>query len=136
MRTTPRKSALLTVLFLALAACASAPFDVENRDTPIHVWVTAPELARGAGGTVDLLIHVAGQKVLEGPVRIPPGTPTIQLPTVYARSGPTTISAILRGGRGVTQQRVKIDGESWVQIIVNGSQLRVIATDNQPQPWG
>ena len=119
MRTT-RPSALLLLLVVgaaAVAACAH-DFTLENRETPVHVWLSAPELGAQGGGEVDVLIYVGAEKVVEGPVRVPPGVGHVVLPTVYVTAGKKTVSAVVRGGTSSATRDVGVAGETWVQIVV------------------
>lgn len=119
---------------MAVLGSCTTSYDVENRETPVHVWLTAPGLSQ-EGGTLDALIYVGAHKVVEGPVRFPAGVPTIMLPTVYLRSGETLVSAVIDRGRLAAREEVEIDGEGWVQITV-GQGITIRHDDSQPSPWG
>ncbi len=135
-RLTPLLSLLpLLVAPALLGACSSHPYRVEEREVPVHVWLSAPELAR-AGGTVEALVYVGSTKVVEGPVRVEAGRPTVALPTAFVRAGPVTVSAVLGGGAAAAEERVEVEGETWVQVrlVGRGASLRV--TEEQPSPDG
>jgi hypothetical protein len=119
---------------LLLAAC-SHDFTLENRETPVHVWLTAPDLAR-TGGRVDALVYVGAIKVVEGPVQFRPGVPTVALPTVFLNVGQVVVSAVIAGGSISATSRVEIEGESWVQIVVSGRGARILHSETQPSTTG
>ncbi|MDJ0974975.1 MAG: hypothetical protein QNJ98_10985, partial [Planctomycetota bacterium] len=108
---------LLLLLTLVAGPGCQTTWGVENRETPVHVWITAPGLAQ-QGGTLQALVYVGAEKVVEGPVRFPQGVPTIMLPTAYVRAGDRLVSAVIDGGRLVAREEVEIEGEGWVQIVV------------------
>jgi hypothetical protein len=130
--------AVLTCLAAAAFACLPActhTFDVERRETPVHVWLTIPALAE-RGGQVDALIYVGPYKVVQGTVNFPQGVPTVDLPTLFVRPGPRPVSAVLDRGRASGRETVTIEGESWIQIVVRGSAVSIRASDEQPSGWG
>lgn len=133
----PRLAAThLSLLLLGLALLASAcahDYSVENRDTPVHVWITAPDLA-ASGGTLTALVYVGGQKAVEGPITFAPGKPTVALPSVHLRSGTVPISAVLFDGAVSETENASIEQESWVQIIVRGKTASIRVTEEQPSP--
>ena len=117
-----------------LAACAGAcahDYRVESRDTPVHVWLTAPDLKEQAH-TVDVLIYVGAEKVVQGPVRFPPGVGHVVLPTVYVTAGNQNVSAVVRGGTTSGTTVVGVTGETWVQITVRGRAVTIVGYDGQP----
>jgi hypothetical protein len=124
-----RASVLLAAL--ALAGCRSGDYTVESRETPVHVWVSAPEVG-ARGGQVDLLVYVGGVKAVEGPVCFPRGVCHVALPTVYVPSCPTTVTAVVRGDPAPTTKDVQIGGESWIQVVVSGGRLEIRHTGNEP----
>ncbi len=126
--------AVAGLALLASGACAH-DYGIENRETPVHVWITAPGMA-AEGGTIDALVYLGALKVVEGPVTFPPGVPTVNLPTVYARVGEVECSAVLNGGAVTVRETVEIEGESWVQIIVTGRAATIELSEEQPSPWG
>lgn len=119
----------------ALAGCANPAYLVEQREVPVHVWLTAPDLAAG-GGSVSALIYVSSSKVVEGPVRFEPGQATVVLPTAYVRAGTLTVSAVLEGGAATASDRVEVEGEAWVQVIVRGRSASLRVSENQPSTAG
>lgn len=126
-------SALLPLLLgvVALGACSSHPYRVEEREVPVHVWVTAPEQA-AAGGTLQALVYVGPTKVVEGPLSFERGRPTIELPTAHVRAGPVAVSAVLDGGAIAASDRPEIERESWVEITVRGRSATLRISDEQP----
>lgn len=118
-----------------LVGCAGHTYRVEDRDVPVHVWLTAPDLAR-AGGTLPALIYVGSQKVVEGNVTFEAGRPTVALPTAYVRAGPTQVSAVLGDGALSAAQSVEVEGESWLQVLVRGRGAALRFGENAPDPQG
>lgn len=121
---------LVLAAALALPACAH-DFTVENRETPVHVWLTAPDLV-AQGGTIDVLIYVGSEKVIQGPVHFPAGVGHIVLPTVYVTAGPTVVSAVVRGGTAGTTKTVPVAGETWLHVVVQGRTVLVNSYNGQP----
>ena len=125
---------------LALVLCAWLPacrttYNVEGRETPVHVWLTAPDMP-ASGGTIDALIYVGPQKVVEGPVHFPAGTKTINFPAVRVRMGETLVSAVVRRGTVAARETFDVEGEGWVQVLVRGSTVELRFDDQQPSPFG
>ncbi len=139
MRARPHLTAIrvaLLALGLALSAAACAhDYAVENRDTPVHVWITAPDFD-ATGGTFTALVYVGGQKAVEGPITFEPGKPTIALPSIHLRTGTVPVSAVLFDGAVTATESVGIEQESWVQIVVRGKTATIRATEEQPSPRG
>lgn len=132
----PRSAALLAVAAtVLLSACGSHPYRVEEREVAVHVWLTAPDLA-AQGGSIDALVYVGPAKVVEGPVRFEAGKPTVALPTAYVRAGTVSVSAVLGGGVSATNDRVAIEGESWVQVTLRGRAATLRVSEEQPDPTG
>lgn len=129
LQTLPLGLLLATALLLP-AACAH-DFTVENRETPVHVWLTAPDLAN-TGGTLDALIYVGAEKAIEGPVRFPPGVLHVALPTLYVTSGDRVVSAVLEGGAISATDEVDIDGETWIQVTVQRRGVTIRDLDRPP----
>jgi hypothetical protein len=129
-----RLASLLACLVLpwATPGCAH-DYALEGRETPVHVWITAPEQA-ARGETITALVYVGGQKAVEGPITFQPGKPTVILPSVTTRAGSVRVSAVLFDGAVSTNQTVGIEGESWVQIVVRGRSASIRATEEQPNP--
>jgi hypothetical protein len=130
-----RINRLPPLLLLALAAVGALAcahdFTLENRETPVHVWLSAPDL-QVAGGEVDVLIYVGAEKVVEGPVRFPPGVASIVLPTVFVTAGKKTVSAVVRGGTSSATREVGVPGEMWVQILVRGRTVTISSSSQAP----
>jgi len=124
--------ALLLVPALAASACAH-DYVVENRDTPVHVWISVPEF-EAQGGTLSALVYVGGQKVVDGVINFSPGKPTVVLPSVHLRTGTVPVSAVLFDGAVSATENVGIEQESWVQIVVRGKTATIRATEEQPNP--
>jgi hypothetical protein len=118
----------------AFSACTTT-YNVEGRETPIHVWLTAPDMP-AEGGTIDALIYVGPEKVVEGPVHFPAGTKTINFPAVRVRMGETLVSAVVRRGTVAAREEFDVEGESWVQVLVRGGTVELRFDDQQPNPWG
>jgi hypothetical protein len=137
-----RFAALLTPLagflaasLMATTGCSSHGYRVEQRDVPVHVWLTAPELAL-AGGSIPALVYVGSQKVVEGNVTFEPGKATVALPTAYVRAGSTPVSAVLGDGAMSANDTFGVEGESWLQITVRGRTASLRLTERQPHPAG
>ena len=130
-----RTAALLTGSVLGLGACTSHAYRVEQREVPVHVWITAPELA-ARGGSLPALIYVGPQKVVEGNVTFEPSRPTVALPDAYVRAGPTTVSVVLGDGAMAVNQTVNVEGEGWLQVMVRGQAATLRHTRTQPDPRG
>lgn len=126
-------AALAAVVLLA-CGCGTT-YDVERRETPVHVWLTAPDLAAG-GGQLDALIYVGPYKVVQGPVHFPRGGPTVNLPALFIRTGQRVVSVVIDRGRLSTTQTVEIQQESWIQIVVRGGGIAIRVHEQQPDPWG
>lgn len=123
------------LLVLLFAPACTTDFGVENRETPTHVWITAPALAE-RGGSVQALVYVGSKKVVEGPVQFSKGVPTINLPIAYVRTGDTLVSVVIDRGRMSVREEIEIEGEGWVQILLGPSSLQVVYDERQPSPWG
>ena len=132
--TSIRVALLLLGLSLFAPACAH-DYAVENRDTPVHVWITAPDF-EASGGTLTALVYVGGQKAVEGPITFAAGKPTVALPSVHLRTGTVPISAVLFDGAVSVTENVGLEQESWVQILVRGKTASIRVTEEQPSPRG
>ncbi len=129
------RAALLLLGLLAplgLASCAGT-YSLEDRETPVHVWITAPDVA-AQGGTLPALVYVAGVKAVDGPITFQPGLPTVVLPTVSVKSGPVRISAVFLDGATSVQDDVEVEGECWVQVVVRGRSAALFTSEQQPNP--
>lgn len=131
----PRIAAPLAALLLGLGACTSHSYRVEQREVPVHVWITAPEVA-ARSGSLPALVYVGPQKVVEGRVAFEPNRPTVALPNAYVRSGPTPVSVVLGDGAMAVNQTVNVEGEAWLQVIVRGNTASLRQTKDQPDPRG
>lgn len=137
--TRPRVPLLLLVcstlvVCACLAACQTS-YNVEDRETPVHVWITAPDMPP-EGGTIDALVYVGPEKIVEGAVNFPAGTKTINFPAVRVRVGDTLVSAVVRRGTVAARETFEIEGESWVQVLVRGGTVELRLNDQQPNPRG
>ena len=112
------------LLLVFCVACANSTFDVENRQTPVHVWLTIPELAE-TGGTIGALVYVGAEKVVEGPIRYPRGIGSVRLPTVYVTAGQKRVSAVFRNGALSANTNINVQAETWVQITIRGRQVLI-----------
>jgi hypothetical protein len=117
-------------LLLALPCCAS-DYLVESRLTPVHVWLSAPELA-AAGGSVDALIYVGSEKVVEGPVAFPAGVSTVTFPTIHVNGGERLVQVVLAGGTITASQPVVVSRETWVHVTLTRGVARIASDDEQP----
>lgn len=129
MRTT-RLLPLLLLLASSAASCAH-DYTLENRETPVHVWLSAPELG-ARGGSLDVLIYVGAEKVVQGPVRFPPGVGHVVLPTVYVTAGKKVVSAVVQGGTSSATAWAGVEAETWVQIVVRGREVKITSGDQAP----
>ena len=118
-------------LLLSVGAACAHDYKLENRETPVHVWLSAPELTE-RGGTIDVLIYVGAEKVVQGPVRFPPGVGHVVLPTVYVTAGKKTVSAVVRGGTSSATTQVGVEGETWVQVVVRGRTVTIGRGEQAP----
>lgn len=130
----PAALLLLALLLLPpalLTGCSNPAYLVEQREVPVHVWLSAPDLA-AQGGSVQALIYVGPQKVVEGPVRFEAGRGTVELPSAYVRAGEVTISAVLDGGSASASDRVEIGSEAWVHVTLRGRAASLRVSETQP----
>ena len=124
----------LVVLAVFTGSC-STRFDVERRETPVHVWLGMPGLAAG-GGQVGADIAVGPYRVVQDVVTFPRGVPTVELPTVYVREGAYVVAVRLREPGLAVQQAIEVEGETWVQITVAGRSVSISTQEEQPDPPG
>jgi hypothetical protein len=129
-RTSHRLAAALGLLLLV--ACAH-DYGLENRDIPVHVWMSAPEVS-ARGGSLAALVYVGSEKVVEGPVAFPRGVGYVELPTVYLRHGDVTVSAVLQGGAMNGTEEVTVEGESWILIQAASRGVEISLSRRQPSP--
>lgn len=127
-----RLPALLLPAVLWLAGC-SATYSLEDRDTPVHVWISAPDVA-ARGGRLPALVYVGGQKAVDGEIAFQPQLPTVVLPSLTVKSGPVRVSAVLFDGATSVQEDIEVEGECWVQVVVRGSSAVIFASEQQPNP--
>jgi hypothetical protein len=130
-----RIAAPLAALFLGLGGCTTHAYRVEQREVPVHVWITAPEVA-ARGGSLPALVYVGPQKVVEGRVTFEASKPTVALPNAYVRAGPTPVSVVLGDGAMAVHQTVEVDGEAWLQVMVRGNVATLRQSKDQPDPRG
>jgi hypothetical protein len=130
-----RIAALLAPLLLGCAGCTTHAYRVEQREVPVHVWITAPEVA-ARGGSLSALVYVGPQKVVEGRLTFERDRPTVALPDAYVRAGATPVSVVLGDGAMTVNQTVEVDGEAWLQVVVRGTTASLRKTDRQPDPRG
>ncbi len=130
----PLLACLALMVCVGLTAC-NTTYNVEGRETPVHVWLTAPDMPAG-GGTIDALIYVGPEKIAEGAVHFPAGTTTINFPPVRVRMGDTLVSAVVRRGTVAARETFEVEGESWVQVLVRGGTVELRFDDQQPNPFG
>lgn len=124
---------LLALLgLLGLPGCA-ATYSLEDRDTPVHVWISAPGLA-AQGGRLPALVYVGGQKAVDGEIAFQPGLPTVVLPSLTVKSGPVRVSAVLFDGATSVQDDIEVEGECWVQVVVRGTSAVLFVSEQQPNP--
>ncbi len=130
-----RRPAPLLLFLAILAGSCSKSFDVERRESPVHVWLSVPGLA-AAGGHVTADIALGAYAVVRDVVTYPRGVPTVELPTVYVRDGAYPVAVRLREAGVAVQQVVDIEGETWVSIVVRGGSVSISANEYQPEPIG
>jgi hypothetical protein len=126
-----RTAALLAGSILGFGGCISHDYRVEQREVPVHVWITAPDVA-ARGGSLQALIYVGSQKVVEGWVAFESARPTVALPDAYVRAGATSVSVVLADGSMTVNQTVNIEGEAWLQVTVRGGAATLRHTRTQP----
>lgn len=124
------RAALAVVLGVSTVGCGHT-YDIEARDNAIHVWLASPALA-AEGGRVGALIYVGSEKVVEGRVRFLQGSTYVKLPTVYSAAGPTTVSAVFRGGAVSATETVSVVGESWIVIRLDANRVSIGLQGQQP----
>jgi hypothetical protein len=116
---------------LALAAGCAHDFRIEERDTPVHVWVSAPA---GAGGTrIPGLVYLGAHKILDGTLTFPPGVSTVVLPTVHVDAGRHALRAVFAGGSITLEEDVVVSKESWVHLTVAAGGVTARTTDEEPR---
>lgn len=131
----------LLVLGLApvlLGACSHS-WSVENRETPVHVWLTAPELA-AQGGMVDLEVRVGNRVAVDGPVQFPCGIQNVVLPTVHLPAGSHPVTVTVRGGTlfppggppRVARGQTMACGETWVRVTMTRAGVSTSCSGEEP----
>lgn len=128
----PRRAAFAAFAAAALLCACAHSYELERRETPVHVWLSVPEFA-ARGGQIEAVVYVGPHKVVEGPVAFAPGIQTVRLPTAYLRAGPHRVSVILRGGRPSVTTDVTVEGEGWLHIVVRGPTASVELLSEQPR---
>ena len=126
----PLLAVAVACLAATLASC-SGHYVVEDRDTPVHVWLEAPA-AMQADVATHLLIYVGDRKVMDGPIRFPAGQPRIELPTAYMPGGDKTVSVVVGGGRVAAQGTVKIRHATWILVTVRGASAEIGFSPKEP----
>jgi hypothetical protein len=121
---------LLALAALVAAGCRTS-WTVENRDTPVHVWLTSPELA-ATGGTIRALVYVGSHKAVDGPVTFPRGVENVVLAPLRMPSGNKRVSVVVDGGRLSTATDVDVVGPTWIRATVTS---RGIAIDRAGAPF-
>lgn len=127
--------AIVAVMAVPVLGCAQNDYTLERQETPVQVWLTAPELARQSG-QIEALIYLGAQKVVEGPIRFTPDAPTVNMPTVYTRPGPKIVSVVLGGSRISAREQITITEPGWVQITVRNNRATIEFHDTRPSAWG
>jgi hypothetical protein len=113
-----------------LGGCAH-DFAVERRDTPVHVWISAPALgARGA--SIPALVYVGSEKAVEGTIAFPQGTSTVILPTIRMTEGKWLVQAVFAGGAITVSDDVHVKGETWIEILIQNRAATIHTSDQQP----
>jgi hypothetical protein len=122
--------AFALLLAAGLTSCTHN-YRVEERETPVHVWIVAPALA-ATGGSIKALVYVGAEKAVDGTVRFPPGVSTVVLPTLHLRAGNRLVQAVMDQGTIVGSETVTIEGESWIQVQLSGRSVRIVHSEEQP----
>jgi hypothetical protein len=121
--------AALALVALALAACERA-YRLEDRETPVHVWLEAPAAAQGEV-TTHVLLHVGDLKVLDGPVRFPAGQPRVELAPVYMPAGSRAVSVVV-DGRTAGRDTAKLKHATWILVSMRGNGVAISVHDREP----
>jgi hypothetical protein len=129
LATTAWPHACAGALALAAMACSHA-YVVEDRETPVHVWLEAPAAVQGDVAT-HVTIHVGDRQVLDGPVRFPAGQTRIELPTVYLKAGERNVSVAI-GGRAAARETAKVRHATWILVSIRGAAADVSVHDREP----
>ncbi|MFO0932821.1 MAG: hypothetical protein U1E39_08925 [Planctomycetota bacterium] len=114
---------------MPLAGCKTS-WELESRDTPVHVIVVAPAAAQ-APQRVPLLVYVGDRKAVDGTLSFPQGTTRLETPTVHVRSGEPTVSVVL-GGRTVATGTVTVKRITWIVITIAGDSATIASSDQDP----
>jgi hypothetical protein len=118
------------LLVLALSACAH-DYLVEDRRTPVHVWLSAPEIG-AHGGRIEALVYVGAEKVVEGSVAFAPGVSTVTFPTIHVNRGSRLVQVVLARGAMTSSQEVNVDGETWIHVTLSRGAVTIASDDEQP----
>jgi hypothetical protein len=105
---------------------------VEQRETPVHVWISAPEVG-ARGGSVPALVYVGAQKAVDGTLQFPSGVSTVVLPTLYMNAGPRLVQAVFWGGQVTLTEEVKVAGETWIHVTLSARSATIKTDDEQPR---
>lgn len=115
------------LLAASLGACKTS-WDLEDRETPVHVVLVAPAAAT-AEQRLPLVVYVGDRKAVDGTVLFPAGTTHVAAPTLPMRAGAKPVSVIL-SGRSVATSNVTVKGPTWIVVTVTGTGAS-IASDTQ-----
>jgi hypothetical protein len=135
MRATRRRGtgAVGAVLFAGLAALAgcSTSFEVEGRETPVHVWLETPGPAT-APRTVDVAVTVGEATIVDGPVRFPAGTTRVAVPPVYLRAGERPVVVRSPDGRILARGGAEVAHATWILVTVQGPAASIRVFEREP----
>ena len=138
--TRPRLLGLLILLLApALLAGCSTAWTVENRETPVTVWLTAPELA-AQGGMVDLRVEIGSRIAVDGPVQFPQGIQNVVLPRVHLPAGSHPVRVTVRGGTlgprdgrpRCAQGQTMASGNTWVRVTMTRAGVSIACAGEEP----
>ena len=115
----------------SLSACGGNKYVVEDRDTPVHVWLAAPA-AMAADVATHVLLYVGDRKVMDGPVRFPAGQTSLELPTVYMPAGERAVSVVIGGGQSAARGTAKIRHATWILVTIRGMAADISVSDKEP----
>jgi hypothetical protein len=113
------------------AGGCSTSFDVEGRETPVHVWIESPGPA-AAPRTVDVAVVVADRTVVDGPVRFPAGSTRVAVPPVYLRAGEWPVTVRAPDGRVLARGAAGVAHATWILVTVQGGGATIRVFDREP----
>jgi hypothetical protein len=125
-----RNAPAILALLLGLAGCTHESV-VEQRETPVHVWVSAPAIG-ARGGSLEALIYVGSEKAVEGRLEFPRGVSTVVLPTLYVNAGEKLVQAVLARGAITASERLRIREESWIHVTLKDRTATIRLQEEQP----